>query len=1358
MPNPSSGHPGPYIRQKVLPADLSVTAAAKTLGVGRPALSNLLNGNASLSSEMATRIEKAFGASGEALLKMQADYDRSLARDKEPAIAVRSYAPSFMSIKAMQIEAWAERQEARAELAAFLRRLVISTGLDLSKADFPAYENSQRKGWDGAVTAGSATPWIPLGTSGWEFGVNQDAARKAEEDYTARTKGIVPQVRADTTLVFVTPRNWPGKEAWATAKKGLRDWKDVRAYDASDLEQWLEASIPAQAWMAERLVMGAGEVQTLDACWKRWAGATTPEFSKMLFGSAAQAHAETLAQWLQRPPERPLTVVADAADEALAGLMCLFDMEPLRRTNAGDRAIVIRSADALSKVASATTDFIVIMASAEAERESAGIHRQHHTVVVTRRAALEDEADIVFDLADHQTFETGLTAMGFDRDGVSRLARDSGHSLTVLRRRLSEIPAIRTPPWAQKDVADRLMPLVLVGAWDSTSDADQAILSDIAARTHDEIEQTVAELAAQEQAPVWSIGKFRGVVSKVDALYATQLFVIPAYLKRFFQVARVVLSESDPALDLPEDKRWASNLYGKSRRHSAALRQGLCETLVLLSVHGNNLFRSRLGFDVEAAVNELIRQLLTPLDPVTWQSQRHDLPRYAEAAPELFLDILEQDLRSAAPKVLALMQPVDSGLFSSPGRTGLLWALEVLAWNPLWLPRVVVILGKLAEPKITDNWANKPDHSLASIFRCWLPQTAATVEERIATLELLVRRNPQVGWRICIDQFDPHSTTGDYTYRPRWRRDAIGAGQAASGQDRYRMARKALDIAIAWPMPNENTLGDLVERLRGIPPEDQEAVWSAIDTWTAGGPDEGRKAALRETIRRSTMTRRSRVQGVERKLRIRAKAAYDALEPADVVLNHRWLFAQQWVDESADELGDDDLDYRKRDERIARARESALREIWSQAGYDGIVRLCGMGDASWVIGAHLASSVLDPANVERFVSQLLAGDPDTSLDSCLCGLLARLDPVVRQDILARAVEAHIRQNENDPKIVRLLTCAPFGSVTWQHVDRLPEAERTFYWREIRPIYFYGESAEDVNRAIDELLAVDRPRAAFHVVHMEFGKVASAKLVRLLFETATNNSEPQGHYQLSQHHISDAFEEMTRRPDVLADELARLEFLYIDALDRTQHGIRNLEAQLAQSPDLFIQALALAFKRRDDSEDPPHFRPGNAANPQALATAAYRLLTHATRIPGTDRDGKIDARKLADWLTRVRELTREHAREAVGESIVGQLLGRSPAGEDGIWPTEAVRDVLEDLGTPELANGMRTGRYNERGAVWRGEGGGQERTLAESYRDSALQLAARYPFTARMLNDMAKTYDREATWHDTDSQVRRRLEE
>lgn len=1355
----SSDHPGPYIREAVLPAGLSVTAAAKKLGVGRPALSNMLNGKAALSPEMATRIEKAFGASSDALLKMQTDYERSLAREKEAAIAVRAYTPSFMNIKASQIEAWSERQEARAELAAFVRRLVISTGDRLSKADFPAFENSQRKGWDGMVVSDAATPWIPIGESGWEFGTNRDPARKAEKVFADRTKGINTEEQKGISFVFVTPRNWPGKETWATTKRSLGEWKDVRAYDASDLEQWLEVSIPTQVWMAERLSTDTINVQSLDANWNRWAEVTNPPLSKVLLRSATIAYVSKLTQWLEKPADEPLTVVADSADEALAALSCLFESDQVRKRHAAERVIVVKSAEALTKVTKASANLIIVLVSADAERESAGIHRHHHTIIVTRRNAVEGEPGIFIDLVDDETFREGLEAMGQDSDSIDRLARESGYSLTVLRRRLSHFPAIRTPSWAaHQDIADPLIPLVFVGAWNSSSKADQAVLADITARTHDDIERIVVELAAQEQSPVWSIDKFRGVISKVDALYAVQPYVTPTHLNRFFQVARVVLSENDPALELPENQRWAANLYGKSRRHSDVLRQGLCETLVLLSVHGNNLFKLRLGFDVEGRVNQLISELMMPLDPLTWRSQQYDLPRYAEAAPEVFLDILEQDLRSADPKVHALMQPVEPSGFSSPGRTGLLWALEVLAWNPKWLPRVVLILGKLAELKITDNWSNRPDNSLASIFRSWMPQTAATLEERIGALELLIDRNPDVGWRICIDQFDPRSTIGDHTVRPRWRKDAIGFGQPVD-PDRYKMADRALQLSIAWPKHNAQTLGDIVERLNGIAPQEHKKVWSIIEEWIATGPDDQSKAALRERIRKSTMTRRSRVRGIERKQRIRAKAVYDALVPSDVIARHHWLFAKHWVEESADELAEGDSDLAKRDERISKLRENALSEIWSGLGFAGVTRLCQLSEAPIVIGWHLAAGVFDKETALEFFAAALANNDEDSrqaMDSCLSGLLSRIDEDARSNILSGMVEKHLKGEAPKTAALRLLVCAPFGRETWSFVDHLSAADKRQYWKDVSPGRFLHENAEEVNRVVDELLDVDRPRTAFKVVEMGFAKVKSSRLVRLLFEAATNSSEPKDHYLLERYSISEAFKELTTRTDVLPDELARLEFLYIRALDHTEHGIRNLERQLSKSPELFVQLLALAYRRADGGQDPPELCPNNVDRAQALANSAYNLLHRAKQIPGTGEDGDIDARKLHDWVINVRKLSSEYARGSIAETAVGKLLGRGPKGKDGIWPHETVREVLEDIGTAELARGMSIGRYNIRGLVSRGAGGEKERAIAETYISWSKQLLSKYPFTAQLLDEMARMYEHDADRHDTDAKVRKRL--
>jgi antitoxin HigA-1 len=88
-------HPGSFIRSEIVtPLALSVTAAAKVLGVTRPALSALLNARASLSPEMALRLEKAFGVSMETLLRMQNSFDAAQMRKREGSIRVARFVGS----------------------------------------------------------------------------------------------------------------------------------------------------------------------------------------------------------------------------------------------------------------------------------------------------------------------------------------------------------------------------------------------------------------------------------------------------------------------------------------------------------------------------------------------------------------------------------------------------------------------------------------------------------------------------------------------------------------------------------------------------------------------------------------------------------------------------------------------------------------------------------------------------------------------------------------------------------------------------------------------------------------------------------------------------------------------------------------------------------------------------------------------------------------------------------------------------------------------------------------------------------------------------------------------------------------
>ncbi len=93
MKNPP--HPGDLIRTEILePMDLSVSKAAEILKVRRATLSDLLAGKASLSAEMALRIEKAFGPEMDHLLRMQLAFDVAKTRQNSSGIAVKRYVPA----------------------------------------------------------------------------------------------------------------------------------------------------------------------------------------------------------------------------------------------------------------------------------------------------------------------------------------------------------------------------------------------------------------------------------------------------------------------------------------------------------------------------------------------------------------------------------------------------------------------------------------------------------------------------------------------------------------------------------------------------------------------------------------------------------------------------------------------------------------------------------------------------------------------------------------------------------------------------------------------------------------------------------------------------------------------------------------------------------------------------------------------------------------------------------------------------------------------------------------------------------------------------------------------------------------
>ena len=1325
---PKSAAVGQYIRNHVIPAGMSVTEAAARLDVGRPALSNLLNGRASLSPKMATRLQRAFGADREELLQLQAAEDGERIREDEKTVAVRGYVPNFLTIKARAIEQWADSTDTRSRLSVLLRKLVHATGRDLARVDFPGFDDSERPGWDGRVEAVAATAWIPQGASGWEFGTSKYPRRKADGDYEKRLQLPLAE-REQYAFVFVTPRRWPGKDDWAKAKEAQGDgWREVRAYDASDLEQWLEESVAARIWLAEQLLMPVTGVRTLGRCWQEWARPTDPPMTEHLFKPSVDACVDLFKAWLAKAPEQPFVVAADSKDEALAFLHCLFRHETIADEHY-DRAAVFASADTLATLAASSAPFIPIAENPEAECGMAVLPQRMHGIAMCPRNAVNVKPDFALTLLGATAFHEGLAGMGFDRHDFDRLTREAGRSPTVLRRRLAKIPALKAPPWVGKHTL--LAPLSLLGAWHVHSKADRGVVERLANRDHERVEKRVAKLLQMEDSPVWSVGSHRGVTSKIDALYAVAARMTEADVRNFLRVAEDVLSEADPRLELPEGVRWAAAVHGKVRDHSDALRDGILETLVLLSVHGNHLFQNRLGIDAEAKVSDLVARLLTPLAE-RLQSQERDLPAYAEAAPERLLSILEGDLNASEPAVLSLLTPVRLVPFEHCPRTGLLWAMECVAWNPDYLSRVCVLLAKLSRVELADNLLNKPIESLASILRSWWPQTVAPLEERIKVLKMLADRFPDVGWRLCLGETEG-LRFARANYRPRWRSDADNAGRMPSEQDVQVFVQCAVSLLLSRREHDQASLGDLVGILGSLPEDRQLEVWGLIDAW-ATGADEDAVAHLRERIRRCALmkVRRSRNRSVVD----RARLTYRRLEPETPTVRHAWLFADWWVEEGADEIAGGEIDTEARFRRIDGLRRKATEEIWASGGVEGVLGMIEKGSDPKTLGHYSRPSAANLANTLRVC---LASELDRSkVDAFIREIVAECANPAESELLLD----FSRQVDNEQS-VRLWACAPFNEVTWRMLDRLPDEAQMGYWGTVSPPDWLPPKAVCFE-AIERLLAVNRPRAAFWVARSRLESVETALLMRLLTAMATASGDTEASAPIIEPwRISAALKVLDARPGVTVREMASLEFAFIHALRHSKHGIPNLERLVSQSPAFFVQILAHCFRRKDGEQDPSEWQ--------------IELLHQIASVPGTNDDGSVDCNVLQSWLIEVRRLCAEIGLASIGDRQIGQLLARAPEDDDGVWPCRAVCAAMEMVATADVESGVFIGKRNMRGVFWRtGEGGEMEQELAAKYRHWAQHRRVDYPFAGRVLNLIAKSYDADAQREDIEGHLAKRL--
>ncbi|HHZ15828.1 MAG TPA: hypothetical protein GX398_06965 [Candidatus Cloacimonetes bacterium] len=1254
----------------------------------------------------------------------------------------------MFQVTSTDIQQWASTRASQSQLPDLVRRLILTTidYRDIDNIAFPCGDDISNPGYDGVLATRSSNPYVPVGNSVWEMSVQEDTKRKADSDYQKRT---ADNPNREATFIFVTARKWSNKEAWASEKTAEGAWKEVRVYDATDLELWLLSSFPAKLWFLELIGRYDNNIETLESYSKRWMSSFKIELPLEIASVGRETSITSMHSFLlsENQTQRISSITKDESVIFLyAAILALSDAKS--RNALLSKTVVVRAKESLGHPDIESNQGLIIVPVFN-NIQGLEYKKGFRYIVPLDPSNLFESSAVPLSRIGTQALSQQLEKAGLSKSKSGLLAKNSGGRLSILRRLMDPICL---PEWAQNDQSGirQVIPIMLAQYWDTKYSGDSEMISRLAGMTSNKYENILTLLLNLPDSPVIKTGSLWCVNSALDCYLSFMSYISKSDWEEFQKVVLTVLTDRDPALDIEPEKRWSAALYNKTWKFSKEFRSGLAQSLILISIFGERSGTFPLS-NHSQYIDHIVKQVLTGADRELWYSLGEVLPLLAEASPRAFMQAVESSLSSEEKHIMGVFVESDDVLFSSSKHHHLLWALEALAWDTNYFKRSVKALCDLSQLDPGGKTSNRPFNSLICIFRLWMPQTEVSFAVRFKVLKEITIAYPDVGWDLLVSLLPKSHDMGSYSYRYKWRELSCQSDSKITTSELFESVCETVDLILPMSGTSADRWVKLIESYTYLPKKCQESLLTYFNSRISEVEDKDSHIAnkLRCIISRHRRNKSAQWAMTEADIKP-LEDLYKQLEPTSVA-RFKYLFndCYPYLIDGRSSRKDDGA-------YLDQLRNTAIEDITQEYGLSGIFELSRIVSSPTIIANSVPLKFITE-NLNLILENL---DSKCSREVSFC-----------QKLLRRGCENHgknwaeniitdtINDNWNHNKFVNLLLSFPSERWLWSLVEATDHVVQIEYWQRAQ-VFHHGKPTDDIQYAVGRLLHSRRSCSALRLAHSAERNLPVTYVAQVLEIAATTICSEPGDTAI-RYFIAGLIESVQSSQEIERAVKMKIEGLYLSlltSLDDT-NGPKTLHEEMSNDPRFFVHVLSMTCKPRIDDntqEDKDSTKEPKKTSIDGAARVALDLLFSWQLIPGKTPEGSIDASRLIQWIDEVIELTKEQDYHKIALCRIGNVLSYSTGEADGQWPCNSVCEVLEYYSDTQIDQNFIIGVFNQRGTFSRDlfEGGTQERTLARKYRRYASQVMGTYPRVSDILNEIADEYELDAKRADEEAEKNR----
>lgn len=840
--------------------------------------------------------------------------------------------------------------------------------------------------------------------------------------------------------------------------------------------------------------------------------------------------------------------------------------------------------------------------------------------------------------------------------------------------------------------------LSLIGSWSEKNEDDIKIVEYITGLTYDVLKSTLHQLSSSVQPYIFCQNGIWKVRNRIEILSLCEKCFSDQTVERVFLATDEVLKQKNNRFGQDGDFSLLIPETGEFQ-NSVVLRKSLVNGLCILS--NSNLDLTVCSENICKQYSyKLIQDIFTDCDWIRLASLNDILPLIAEIDPKQYLVELETYIQKFGAELVSLFPKKDENpLFAQNFIYGVIWSIEVLAWDEKYLVSCIRCLGEIAAALSDENQLKIVIDAITDILLPWHPQTLASIQRQKNAVRALQVEIPEIGW-IVIKALLPGATTvTGGTQKPKYIIKDIPEERTVSDETIFELNQYYASGAVILADKDAKKLEELAEYIDYFDEISIETYLTGISANINRWSDKEKFPLWNKLsdLKYRILLNQEDAAPPETDLYKMLCSTIETIAPQNKSVLYQRLYLSDF-DEYLLHEDDNALDSWGKKEQ---AKKEAILDIYKNQGrnalFDFGVAVNNQYDVGNKLGQSISAddmpsifqSVTDKKIQDTFLYSIIGGFVEThgiqalsvsGLQDCDAGLIA--------DVLSHL---HLSQDLMD-------TAAQL----------LPKHERFFWQKIIIPPVLRSDDL-DIQYVVDRLLEVGRTVAAVNMCGHIYGDlpIPAQKLIAILQKAATTESTEN----LDSHAVQTLIKKLQDQKELNIQELSEIELLYLPWLnDYSSVHPRALIFRLANDADFFCELLQLYYKKRHEDasmETAPKISP-------AWAKRFFQIFYKFRAIPGTDWNGVFHEDIFIAWLEKVKIWTRANDRYEVAMQAVGNGLSYAPVDKDGLLCEQILRKTLNASDAEEIRKGYSLGIFNQRGAHFIDPEGKAERTLARKY--------------------------------------------